>query len=266
VRGILYSKDKKMLVKCPAGRSGRLDLSIADYQATVGIGTSAFENAALTEIVFPQSLLVIDGTAFKNCDALKTVTFTGATPPALMGSGIFNTGVEGFKMKIPTDAAELVTDYLCAYNFGEYEPYIDRGGHAAPGNSVERNQVPISSLNAQNAMNILYIPPKDDENEQLAEPPMEDTSGDGPNPPQDSDEMEGTGDGEIKDAVDSELASGDSPLSSDDANSSEQGKVTTGTDGSSVKNSKPEAGKSDDNKVEDKLAKAIKASTKKAVK
>lgn len=126
VNGILYSKDKKMLVKYPAGREGRLDLTTSSYASTVVIGAGAFTNAnGLTEIVFPASLAVIDGTAFENCGKLKTVAFTGNTPPTLLGANIFDTSIEGFKMTVPT-STDVLASYLNAYNFDEYEPYINR--------------------------------------------------------------------------------------------------------------------------------------------
>jgi hypothetical protein len=124
VNGVLYSKDKKMLVKYPAGRSGEFNMTGSGYETTVVIAAGAFANAnGLTEIAFPSSLMVIDGAAFKDCAKLKTVTFTGTTPPTLMGSKIFDTSVEAFKMVIPAGSAEA---YLSAYHFAEYEPYIQQ--------------------------------------------------------------------------------------------------------------------------------------------
>lgn len=144
VGGVLYSKDGKMLVKYPAGKAGKFDMTASGPASTVVIGSNAFANAVkLTEIKFPASLLVIDGSAFANCSALHTVEFTGTTPPVLTASGIFDTSVEGFKMVIPTTSGSVVTAYLCAYGFGEYERYIDRDGYAAPGDTYDRNKVTI---------------------------------------------------------------------------------------------------------------------------
>ncbi len=148
VNGVLYSKDAKMLVKYPAGRSGAFDMTAASYASTVGIGASAFANAAnLTQIVFPASLKVIDSTSFTNCKSLRTVQFTGNTPPILMGAEIFDTSVEGFTMIIPTADSNVVNAYLCAYNFGEYEPYIVLNGNTAPGADAPHNQVPTAGQN-----------------------------------------------------------------------------------------------------------------------
>jgi hypothetical protein len=60
-------------------------------------------------------------------------------------------------MVIPTTDGDVVTAYLCAYNFGEYEPYIDLNGHAAPDANTPRNQVPLG--NNQPAMITTYEMP-----------------------------------------------------------------------------------------------------------
>lgn len=192
VSGILYSKDAKMLVKYPVGRSGACDLSGSSYASTVAIGAGAFSNASkMTQIKFPASLLVIDSTAFENCTKLHTVQFTGTTPPTLMGSGIFDTKVEAFKMVIPTASQDVVTAYLCAYNFGEYEPYIDLNGHAAPGANTARNQVPLMDQSALSNTMAALIPEKNSVADQLSDAPEEEpTGGEGPDPAQETEGAE----------------------------------------------------------------------------
>jgi hypothetical protein len=136
------------------------------FASTVGIGANAFTNAAgLNQIVLPGSLMVIDSAAFTNCTKLNTVEFTGNVPPVLMGVGIFDTSVEDFKMVIPTDDSAVVTAYLCAYNFGEYEPYIDLNGNAAPSADTPRNQVSLENLNTQNTTYAILNTTKEDEEE-----------------------------------------------------------------------------------------------------
>jgi hypothetical protein len=166
VDGVLYSTDAKMLVKYPVGRIGAFDMTGEIFASTVGIGANAFTNAAgLNQIVLPGSLMVIDSAAFTNCTKLNTVEFTGNVPPVLMGVGIFDTSVEDFKMVIPTDDSAVVTAYLCAYNFGEYEPYIDLNGNAAPSADTPRNQVSLENLNTQNTTYAILNTTKEDEEE-----------------------------------------------------------------------------------------------------
>ena len=126
VDGVLYSKDERILLKYPIGRSGSFDMTGSAFNSTVAIASHAFLNATdLTGIVFPSSLGVIDSNAFAGCTDLKTVEFTGNTPPVLMGSGIFDTTVRDFKMIVPTADAAVVAAYVSAYNFTEYAPYME---------------------------------------------------------------------------------------------------------------------------------------------
>ena len=142
VNGILYTKDGKMLVKFPGGRVGKFDMTETSYASTLVIGSHAFENTVgLTEIVFPESLMVIDGTAFAGCSALKTVQFTGQKPPVLMGSDMFDTTVTDFKIVIPTTSSDVIAAYLYSYNFALYESYIDLNGNTVPSTSGDRNNV-----------------------------------------------------------------------------------------------------------------------------
>ena len=133
VGGVLYSGDGRLLVRYPVGRIGAFDMTEAVYASTIAIGANAFIKVdGMTKIVFPGSLAVIDSKAFIDCTKLKTVEFTSNTPPTLMGAGIFDTSVKGFKMIIPTTNSDVILAYLTAFNFGEYEPYIDLNGAEKP--------------------------------------------------------------------------------------------------------------------------------------
>lgn len=180
VNGVLYSKDEKMLIKYPVGRKGEFNMNSSDFSYTVGIAGNAFSGAVeLTGITFPQSLLVVDSTAFSNCSKLDYVEFTGIKPPTLMGSGIFDTGVDGFKMVIPINSSDVVNSYLCALNFAEYEPYINIGSHSAPSSNAERNQVPLDNTSVQRTM-YASLRPRDDEEDNEELPEEDTTSGDDP--------------------------------------------------------------------------------------
>ena len=133
VGGVLYSGDGKLLVRYPVGRTGAFDMTEAVYASTIAIGANAFIKVdGMTKIVFPGSLAVIDSKAFIDCTKLNTVEFTSNTPPTLMGAGIFDTSVKEFKMIIPTADSNVILAYLTAFNFGEYEPYIDLNGMERP--------------------------------------------------------------------------------------------------------------------------------------
>ena len=103
----------------------------------------------------------------------------------LSGSGKTKTLVELVSEAVNTASGDVVTAYLCAYNFVEYEPYIDLNGHAAPGADAERNQVSLVNQSAQNANFAMLKPEKSDEEKEAEDTPEEDTvSGDGPDPSQ----------------------------------------------------------------------------------
>jgi hypothetical protein len=93
-----------------------------DYASTFGVSAGAFGNVQkLQKIVFSSSLRVIDSTAFSGCSQLKSVVFTGTTPPILMSGGIFDTKVISFKMTVPAGSVDA---YLMALNFSEYQSFI----------------------------------------------------------------------------------------------------------------------------------------------
>jgi hypothetical protein len=73
----------------------------------VGIGGSAFEgNTALTSIVIPDSVMIINVNAFNGCTDLTSVTFDGATPPTRIAAiGVFNGTHTDLKIFVPAGSA-----------------------------------------------------------------------------------------------------------------------------------------------------------------
>ena len=80
-------------------------------------------------------------------------------------------------MTIPTTDSSVVTAYLCAFNFGEYEPYIDLNGNAAPSAGTARNQVHLDEQAARSRTYALLNTSKMDEEEEEETLPEDDTSG-----------------------------------------------------------------------------------------
>ena len=71
VDGILYRKDKKTLIRCPQGKSGKADIP----QGVETVQRGAFMGCgSLTSIVFPQGLKGIDRKAFVGCGSLESVS------------------------------------------------------------------------------------------------------------------------------------------------------------------------------------------------
>ncbi len=141
--GVLYTKDGQMLLRYPKGNTAA---SYVVDDATVAIGAYAFEGASnLSAITFGNNLAAIDSTAFEGC-APATITFTGNTPPILMGTGIFESVVSGFSINVPDGMAET---YVRGVNFTEYAPFINEGTAIPTGGDM--NQTPWSSGGVEQA-------------------------------------------------------------------------------------------------------------------
>ena len=71
IDGVLYSKDKKTLIKCPEGKTG----SITIPNSVTSIGSRAFSRCTgLTSVTIPNSVTSIGDWAFYGCSGLTSVT------------------------------------------------------------------------------------------------------------------------------------------------------------------------------------------------
>lgn len=84
IDGVLFSKDGKKLIQCPAGRTGAYDVP----SGVTSIGNSAFWGCAgLTAIAIPNGVENIGNSAFWGCAGLKSVVIpSGVTK---IGQGAF---------------------------------------------------------------------------------------------------------------------------------------------------------------------------------
>ena len=73
--GILYNKDKTVLIQCPAQKSGSLQIP----DTVTKITTKAFDRCIyLTEAVIPDSVATLDPAAFCNCTGLTYMIIPGS--------------------------------------------------------------------------------------------------------------------------------------------------------------------------------------------
>lgn len=69
VDGVIYSKDKKQLIRCPIARNGKY--IIPDYVEI--ITASAFQYCKISEVTIPNSVTQIGQMAFFNCNSLESI-------------------------------------------------------------------------------------------------------------------------------------------------------------------------------------------------
>ncbi len=70
VDGVLYTKDKKTLLRCPEAKEGHVDVD----SGTVTIGEWSFDNCSkVTEIILPTSVTTIQSFAFSNCRNVEVI-------------------------------------------------------------------------------------------------------------------------------------------------------------------------------------------------
>ena len=77
VDGVLYNKDKTVLIKCPEGKKGKL--MIPNTVVTISEVACA-ECKGLTEVTIPSSVRLIDRCAFAECKGLKTLNIYSSYP------------------------------------------------------------------------------------------------------------------------------------------------------------------------------------------
>ena len=75
VSGILYTKDKKTIVRYP---SGRTDTSFSIPANVTAIGTGAFLSSNLTAVSMPDTLTSIGDSAFNSCKDLSSLTLSSS--------------------------------------------------------------------------------------------------------------------------------------------------------------------------------------------
>lgn len=104
--GIVYTKDKKKLLKCPSERTGHIVIPDGVQE----IGRRAFANSKVESITFPDSLRKIGYEAFVHCIKLNQIDF---------GSGIKEIGKTAFEWCSALTVLKLSQQIkkICEYAF-----------------------------------------------------------------------------------------------------------------------------------------------------
>ena len=96
--------------------SSLTSVTIPDSVTT--IGSCAFEScSSLTSVTIPDSVTTIGEDAFYWCDSLTSVYCKATTPPALVGTYVFDSNGSGRKIYVPMESVEA---YKNAYRWSEY--------------------------------------------------------------------------------------------------------------------------------------------------
>ncbi len=98
--GILYNKDKTMLILCPRSRT-RVNIP----EGVIGIGRRAFSSSNLTNLVIPDSVTSIGDYAFEACGELTDIVLSKNMTH--IGNGIFNSCWELKSVKIPDNVTGI---------------------------------------------------------------------------------------------------------------------------------------------------------------
>jgi hypothetical protein len=122
--GVVFNKDKTLLVLCPTGKSGSYKIpkgvtkinegafqwctnltSVTIPGSVTNIGDQAFLGSGLTNVVIPDSVKVIEGMAFTDCTNLTSVTIPNSVTS--IGHGVFGGRIKLSAVKIPNSVTHM---------------------------------------------------------------------------------------------------------------------------------------------------------------
>lgn len=88
IDGVVFTKDKKMLVLYPSNRKGGYKIP----EGTETISYRAFDESLITEVIIPDSVSSIEEEAFLNCHQLRRIKFNNSIYDyeSFCGAGIFS--------------------------------------------------------------------------------------------------------------------------------------------------------------------------------
>lgn len=118
IDGVLFSKDKTVLIFCPCGKKGKY---IIPYGTEV-IGESAFENTELEEVVISDTVKKIECNAFAWAYSIKRLTISSSVED--IGYNAISAGVGDFEGEIIIEYGSYAQRYFADFYDNEYNLVI----------------------------------------------------------------------------------------------------------------------------------------------
>jgi len=114
VDGALFSKDLSILISYPAAKNGNYELPA---QVKI-IGESAFEGSAITGIIIPRSVTVININAFYNCPFLTKIAFEHYPSDTLtIGENAFYSTQSALSTEVVVSDMQSIPYSISTYNW-----------------------------------------------------------------------------------------------------------------------------------------------------
>ena len=101
--GVVFNKDKTVLITCPAGKSG--DYTVPSSVTVIG-DYAFFSCEDLTFITIPASVTGIGDLVFNNCYSLTSVTNLNPIPQNVDGSKIYGITLSNLTLYVPAEAVD----------------------------------------------------------------------------------------------------------------------------------------------------------------
>ena len=137
IDGVVFSKDKKELIICPAGKAYWYEIP----ESVTSIGDYAFAGCvSLTSIVIPESVTSIGEGAFDYCISLENIISNNPTPPSCFGLSCFSAVDSDIPVYVPAESIDLYRNAEGWDYFTNFLPLEELGVDEPGGSAVEETE------------------------------------------------------------------------------------------------------------------------------